>query len=218
MKRRDALRNMGLGLGYAVATPAFISILESCSGEAAATGYQAVLFSKDQFNVLTTMVDVIIPKTDSPSASEVNVPMFIDKYISETQPKGEVIEKGESGMDIEASQVTAAIGSNTQEGAKAGIAAFITAALEISGKSKASDLDATDIDATLAATLKAEGDLEGNLKNAAIFAGRMRGMAMSAYKNSEEVGERVLAYLPIPGEYIACGNLEELTKGKVWSL
>lgn len=218
MKRRDALRNMGLGLGYAVATPTFISILQSCSGEAAATGYQAVLFTQEQFNVLTTMVDVIIPKTDSPSASEVNVPMFIDKYISETQPKGELIEKGENGMELEASQITAAMGGRTQEGVKAGIAAFITAALEISGKSNASKLEAADIDATLAATLKPEGELEGTLKNAAAFAANMRNMAMSAYKNSEEVGERVLAYLPIPGEYLACEKLETLTGGKVWSL
>jgi hypothetical protein len=194
MKRRDVLKNMGLGLGYAVATPTIISLLQSCQGEAA-TGYQAVLFSQDEFGVLTTMVDVILPKTDTPSASEVNVPMFIDKYISETQTE------------------------DGHERAQKGMAAFIAVALEKSGKSSASKLNAEDVEAVLAATLKADtSDAEGDLKAAAGFASQMRGMAINAYKNSEYVGENVLAYLPIPGEYIATGDLQELTGGKAWSL
>jgi len=194
MKRRDVLKNMGLGLGYAVATPTIISLLQSCQGEAA-TGYQAVLFSQDEFGVLTTMVDVIIPKTDTPSASEVNVPMFIDKFISETQTEDQ------------------------HENAQKGMAAFVAVALEKSGKSSASKLNAEDVEAVLAATLKGDTDaLEGDLKTAAGFASQMRGMTISAYKNSEYVGENVLAYLSIPGEYIATGDLQELTGGKAWSL
>jgi len=194
MKRRDVLKNMGLGIGYAVATPTIISLLQSCQGEAA-TGYQAVLFSSDEFSVLTTMVDVIIPKTDTPSASEVNVPMFIDKYIAETQTE-EQHQKAQEGM-----------------------AAFVAVALEKSGKSSASKLNAEDIEAVLAATLKVDGStLEGTLKTAADFASSMRGMTINAYKNSEYVGEQVLAYASIPGEYIASGDLQELTGGKAWSL
>lgn len=197
MKRRDVLKNMGLGLGYAVATPTIISLLQSCQGEAA-TGYQAVLFSQDQFGVLTTMVDVILPKTDTPSASEVNVPMFIDKYISETQTEDQ------------------------HENAKKGMAAFIAVALDKSGKSSASDLNAEDIDAVLAATLKASSEerdaFEGDLKTASSFAFLVRGRTISAYKNSEFVGEQVLAYASIPGEYIATGDLQELTGGRAWSL
>jgi len=49
------------------------------------------------------------------------------------------------------------------------------------------------------------------------FANELRDLATWAYKSSEKVGEEVLAYLPIPGEYIACGDLQELTGGKAWS-
>lgn len=194
MKRRDVLKNMGLGLGYAVATPTIISLLQSCQGEAA-TGYQAVLFSQDEFGVLTTLVDVILPKTDTPSASEVNVPMFIDKYIAETRTEDQ------------------------HEETKKGMAAFVAVALEKSGKSSASKLNAEDIEAVLAVTLKGDSSsFEGQMKTAANFASSMRGMTISAYKNSEYVGEQVLAYLSIPGEYIATGDLQELTGGKAWSL
>uniref|UniRef100_UPI003F5CC5C5 gluconate 2-dehydrogenase subunit 3 family protein n=1 Tax=Flagellimonas lutimaris TaxID=475082 RepID=UPI003F5CC5C5 len=50
------------------------------------------------------------------------------------------------------------------------------------------------------------------------FANDLRDLATWAYKNSEYVGEEVLAYLPIPGEYVPCGDLQTLTGGKAWSL
>ena len=50
------------------------------------------------------------------------------------------------------------------------------------------------------------------------FANNLRGMTIWGYKTSEYVGEEVLEYLPIPGEYIGCANLNEVTGGKAWSL
>jgi len=50
------------------------------------------------------------------------------------------------------------------------------------------------------------------------FANNLRGLTIWGYKASEYVGEEVLAYLPVPGEYIACGDVQELTGGKAWSL
>ena len=50
------------------------------------------------------------------------------------------------------------------------------------------------------------------------FASNIRGMATWAYKSSEYIGEEVLAYLPLPGEYIACADVNELTQGRAWSL
>ena len=50
------------------------------------------------------------------------------------------------------------------------------------------------------------------------FAGSVRDISIWAYKSSEFIGEEVLAYAPIPGEYIACGDVNELTQGKAWSL
>ena len=42
-------------------------------------------------------------------------------------------------------------------------------------------------------------------------------MSINAYKISETVGETVLAYEPVPGSYF-CGDLNELTGGRSWSL
>jgi hypothetical protein len=46
----------------------------------------------------------------------------------------------------------------------------------------------------------------------------LRGLTIWGFKTSEFIGEEVLAYLPVPGEYIGCGDLQELTGGKAWSI
>jgi hypothetical protein len=43
-------------------------------------------------------------------------------------------------------------------------------------------------------------------------------MAVWGFKTSEEIGKKVMAYDPIPGGYVGCESLEELTGGKAWSL
>ena len=49
------------------------------------------------------------------------------------------------------------------------------------------------------------------------FLNQLKLMTINAYKNSEFVGENILAYDPIPNTYY-CGDLQELTGGKSWSL
>ena len=82
MERRNALRNIGLGLGYMAATPTILSMLQSCNATADA-GWAPQFFTAEQAAFLTTAVDVILPKTDTPGASEVNVPQFIDRFYAE---------------------------------------------------------------------------------------------------------------------------------------
>ena len=81
MKRREALKNLGLATGFVVASPSIISLLQSCTAEAKT--WTPVFLSVEEGVVLANLVDIILPKTDIPSATEVNVPQFIDKYIHE---------------------------------------------------------------------------------------------------------------------------------------
>ena len=88
MDRRKALKNMGIAMGYTVATPTLISIMQSCKGEQVLE-WTPDFFTKEQGSALTKLVDIIIPQTDTPSASEVQVNLFIDRFLNE------VIEKDE---------------------------------------------------------------------------------------------------------------------------
>jgi len=215
MDRRIALKNMGLALGYTVATPTLISIVQSCQSEKALE-WTPDFFSREEGSVVTHLVDIILPKTDTPSATEVQVNLFIDKFADQ------VLEKEQ------------------QDFVKMAIGKFIEKALMDSGKENAGDLDPRDLEPVLSEALKntreeevkmfesinsyqeavAEGkaaQLDDNISRFA-FASNLRGMTIWGYKTSEYIGENVLAYLPVPGEYIPCGDVDELTGGKAWSI
>ena len=80
MKRRDALKGLGLSLGFTVVAPSALSLLHSCKTEVKIWTPQ--LLSIDEGIVLKKIVDLILPKTEaSPGALEVNVPEFIDLFV-----------------------------------------------------------------------------------------------------------------------------------------
>jgi hypothetical protein len=161
-------------------------------------------------------VDIILPKTDTPSASEVDLHMFIDKFLNE------VVEPRE------------------QEFVKMSMGKFFDKALADSGEDEIGELEAEHLEPVLASALRVnkedqakmydsitsyqeatEKDETAELDDSAsrfAFASNLRGIVIWGYKTSEYVGEQVLAYLPVPGEYIGCGDLQELTGGKDWSL
>lgn len=215
MDRRRVLKNMGLSLGYMVATPTLLSIVQSCKNEPAITWTPEYL-SQAEGNVITKLADIILPKTDTPSASEVQVDMFIDKFANEVMEK----EK--------------------QDFLKMSMGKFVDKALTDSGKEKAEDLTTEDLEPVLSSSLKYSKDDQTKMFEAITnyteaiekgetvsldeettrfaFANNLRGLVIWGYKASEFVGEEVLAYLPVPGEYIACSDVQELTGGKDWSL
>ncbi|MDC6390916.1 gluconate 2-dehydrogenase subunit 3 family protein [Maribacter sp. PR1] len=215
MDRRKALKNMGLAMGYTVATPTLLSIMQSCKGETVAT-WTPEFLTVSEGAVLTKLVDIILPKTDTPSASEVQVDIFIDKFAKD------VLEKEE------------------QDFLRMAMGKFTDKALQDSGKSNVDDLTSEDLEPVLASSLKytkedeakmfesitsyteavaegSEATLDDETSRFA-FANNLRGLTIWGYKTSEYVGEEVMAYLPVPGEYIPCADTQELTGGKAWSL
>jgi hypothetical protein len=200
MDRRKALKGLGLTLGFVVATPTVLSILQSCKTDTKkVAGWIPEFFSEDEGIVIENLVDLILPKTaDLPGASEVNVAQFIDLYTSKVSGKEE------------------------QEAYKKGLAAIINAL----GK-PVKDLTTVDYDRLLAKFLKASKEEQEAFRNndeeapvLETLVG-LRGGAIWAYKTSEKVGEEILAYDPVPGEQKGCISVEEATGqwgGRAWSL
>lgn len=215
MDRRKAIRNMGLALGYTVATPTLLSIVQSCKKDAAIL-WTPDFLSSSEGSVLTHLVDIILPKTDTPSASEVQVHIFIDRLADQ------VMEKEQQDM------------------LKMTMGKFLDKVLKDSGKTEIADLTPKELEPVLANALKVSKEDQVNHFKAIktyteavksgktdilnddisrfAFANNLRDLTIWGYKSSELVGENVLSYLPVPGEYIGCGDLQELTGGKAWSL
>jgi hypothetical protein len=214
MDRRKALRTIGFGTTAITVTPAVVGILQSCQTQT--TTFTPIHFSKDQFYVLSQLMDLIIPKTDIPGAVELKLPEFVDGFIDTV------------------------FNAQAQKRVSRGLEHFIKVAIEDSGKSSAIRLDSKDLDVQLAKYLKADSsqqkawqsenntyqkalkkDNNTEAPSAAIahaFAVQLRSMTINAFKTNEYIGEEVLAYVPIPGEQKGCVDLMEATGGKAYSL
>lgn len=87
MDRRTILKYTALATGATLSGSLTSIILSGCGSDAAdkalAEGYQAKFFAEGEMTQLRTLVDVILPKTDSPSASEVGVHKIMDSMVGE---------------------------------------------------------------------------------------------------------------------------------------
>ena len=199
MKRRDALKNIGFAAGFAIITPSIFSMLQGCTGDSV-TWIPNYLTSDEKIFV-TNLADIMIPKTaTTPSATEVNVPQFIDKYIDEVLDTDDQEITRAAFVKVIAilrPDATADLGDATTEQYKALLDDHMLLKGEIDQERTA--------------------DPEAMLMTTSEFLNQLKWMIINAYKNSEEVGENILAYDPVPAAYY-CGYLQELTGGKSYSL
>ena len=212
MKRRELLKNLGLGVGAITLTPAVSSLLHSCSD---GTSWKPVFFSKDQIILLSNLTELIIPSDDEvPGAKELNLTKFIDLYVINM---------------MEAKQ---------QNLLKKAFDCFVENCLSESNNSKINQITNEDLESTLKYFFKDKvdshkswnsdfykysRDFESNQNNPPVFAlsynflNTIRRLTITSFKWSETIGEKVLAYNPIPGRQVGCVDLNEATGGRAWS-
>lgn len=214
MDRRIALKNLGLGLGYVVAAPTFLSVVQSCKN-IKAENWVPEMLSPEQGNVLSIILDIILPKTeDSPSATEAKAHIFIDKYLSiSLEEEQKTYYKMRLNKFMAMVREKASKGP-TEEVTDADIEVVLAYALNPSDTQREENNKA--IKAYIEAVKNDEtADLDSQAATASI-ANEIRSFGIHAYKNSELVAKNHLAYNPIPGTYIPCASVEELTGGKAW--
>jgi hypothetical protein len=201
MNRRDALKGMGMSLGYAIATPSILSLLQSCKTETSV--WDPIFLTKVEATVITSLVDLILPKTEaSPGALDVNVPKFLDLYADKVYDE------------------------ERKEKYKTGVQAIMHALNVVDNDPSSAKTE--DYDALLTKYLKSskaqqkiyDEETDENNQDAIVFKTLvgLRASSIWAYKTSQQVGENVLTYDPVPGSQKGCIPLEEATGGKAWSL
>lgn len=193
MNRRDILKYVSLITGAAVSAPLAASLLTGCNtpGVDVADGPSTDLkfFNKKDFALLKDLVDTILPKTDSPAASEVGVHTMIDHMVG-----------GVYGQDY-------------QQSYKAGFNTLSSHLNEKAGKAF-SKLDGKQ---KLELLQQIENSDEGASEDLRTAYLNLKQQTVAYYLNSKEIGTKYLNYLPIPGEYKSCITLEEVG-GKAWAL
>ncbi|MFU8812708.1 MAG: gluconate 2-dehydrogenase subunit 3 family protein [Balneolaceae bacterium] len=80
ISRKEAIKRTGLILGGVVFAPSILGVLKGCTAQPG--DWTPTFFSREQARTVTALADVILPEDDSPSASQVGVPAFIEEMVS----------------------------------------------------------------------------------------------------------------------------------------
>ena len=215
MQRRTALKNIGLSLGALTLSSTVVGLFESCQTGTAA--WQPEFLSLEQADLVNKIMDVILPTTENiPGAKDLNLTQFLDGYMA----------KVSSPEDKEFTLL--------------GLPLVSKLMLEASGKSQVSELTSQDIDYQLNRFLRADPATKESRQNelnswaealengeqisvpeegvVQTMLNSIRDLSVFAFKNSELIGETVLAYRPVPGEQQGCISVSDATGGRAWSL
>ncbi len=195
--RRGALKKATFALGGLAAAPAFLSVLQSCEQAKQALDWTPAFFDEQQARMVTAIAEHIIPKTDTPGASDAGVHIFIDTYIKECVPDNlkDIIPAGLSRVD-----------KTSQE------------------KHQNDFLDTTQEQQVETLQVIAEEDYNGGQVPSRMPTGKilptffmsMKQLTMLGYFSSEKGAKEALALLEIPGDYEPCLELQE--GQKAWAI
>ena len=200
MDRRRVLKKIGYGSAAMVVTPQIINMLHSCKSNV--NKYLPIFFANNQFQFVSKIMDLIIPKTDIPSAIELKLPEFLDNYI------------------------VVVMSQNDKETILRRTNNFIKLILNETKKNGSMEINSNDLNTQLKKYLLAsdkqkeswEEDPKGQELEVYNYLIQIRSLTLNAFRLNEYIGEKVLAYDPIPGERKVCLDLKKTTGGKRWSL
>jgi len=110
-ERREALKIIGaIGTSCVFSFPAAELYGQHAQHEgalhqiAAAAPAVPKVFTRDEFDLLSVLTDLIIPPTDTPGASEAGVPAYIDYVVSQNSGRLTVLREGFALLDAAAAR------------------------------------------------------------------------------------------------------------------
>jgi len=197
MDRRNALKKTGLLAGVTMAMPGILSLLQSCKKEDR-INWKPLFFKENEAQTIASLVDMILPRTDTPGALDVKVDVFIDKVIAKSyDEEGQKSFRAQlAAFNEKCEKNFGAVFNNLSEDKRID---FLKAEEKSSGKFN-----------------KGVWGLAVGEQEPIGFYRSLKATAIWAYLTSEEIGEKVLSYDPIPGKFEACIPVSDV--GNKWSL
>lgn len=81
MNRREVIQSLGLVTTHALFPSILSGFITSCS-QSTHEGYMPMFFTQMEFDMVREMIDIIIPATQTKSASQVNAQHFLDEVFA----------------------------------------------------------------------------------------------------------------------------------------
>ena len=200
MDRRKVLKKIGYGSAAIVVSPQIVNMLHSCKSKV--KKYSPMFFTSNQFQFVSKIMEVIIPKTDIPGAIELKLPEFLDNYI------------------------VVVMNQIDKETLLKGTKYFFKVIVNETKKNNSKEINSNDINTQLKKYFLAsdkqtdrwEKDWKSQESQVYRYLIHIRSLTLNAFRLNEYIGEKALAYDPIPGDRKVCLDLKKTTGGKRWSL
>ena len=189
MDRREALRRSALLMGGVIFAPSAIGVLNGCQARPG-VDWSPEHLDRSQARLITILVDMIIPDTDTPGAVEAGVPAFVEEMIF------------------------VAYNEDARQEFISGLEAFENSVLEEHGSSYADLEPEVQFQVADSQNRRAVGG-EHTDDQAAQFFLVMKELTVMGYFTSEIGATQTLRYEKVPGRYDACIPFDEV--GKTWA-
>ncbi len=210
MNRRDALKRLSIGMGYSLSAASLATMLHACqSGTPTATiGWQPTFFQPGEAKAISNILDLLLPTTNTPSASEVGVDQLCDLIIADVyEPEDqEDFRKGMAIFFEDFANDNALQNATTEQ---------LTALVE-KHTTKVSAADQQKIKALLDEDEAPSDPTAASMFYRCHFWNSLRHMAISGYFSTEAIATEHLVYSPVPGPYQGCIPASEV--GGTWAL
>ena len=214
MNRRKALKNIGLGAGFLVLGPSTLKLLQACSSEKG-PNWEPVFLSEADGLILEKLLDIILPPTDTPGASDLNLAQFVDSYMQEVA-SGEQQEMFRRGVEDFKLDFKGKFEKDISEGNEKEYHEILTGSFKATPERQGNKVRRTT--ETQDPLDKDPDEKRSFEEGGTFFLETVRELGIWGWKNSEVIGEEVLWYDPVPGVYIPCGSVGELGNGRAMSL
>jgi gluconate 2-dehydrogenase gamma chain len=196
MNRREALKRVAWLMGGTVSASALLAVRNSYSATSSA-GNKSSFLSSPQAAIVSTVAEIMIPRTDTPGAIDAGVPGFIDRSLADVYAEED------------------------QKRYLTGLTAFDVAAQTEHGK-KFVALEAPQQVALVqkfhdAAVLEERRAESADEKWQRPFVLMTKELTLLGFFTSKAGATQILQYQAVPGSYHACIPLAQAGKGKTWA-
>ena len=209
MRRREAIKNLSLGIGYVVSVPAVLSVLESCARQEPGPQWETVFFDEDQRHMVSHLVDIILPSGNLPGGLDLNLPQFVDKMCADLLTEADQ-EWFQQGSRVFGSELLERGGKEINGAGRNEVLKIFEKHFKVSRERQQEIKQQQE--------LGAEGLSEEVQASYALykFLFVVREFSLLGYFSSEQIGKEVLVFDPIPGGYRPCIPLSEV--GNAWTI
>jgi hypothetical protein len=208
MDRREAILSISTVLGYAITPASIIGLSTSCGKPEDSNQWQPQFFANEDAGLIELLGETILPRTETPGSIDVSAHLFVDGFLEQVATISDQ-KKCEQGMAQWKSDYKDRTGNDLAKASSEELQEELTHLFSLAPDQQKS------INSMLSGDTPQDEQSSGQYLIYS-FLIMFKQLIMLGYYASEQIGENVLSYLPVPGKYQACIPAEEV--GNVWAL